>query len=291
MSDATALATIDPRRDERAFEPSNAEEVLTIAHTLKAGGLIPAGLATPQAVFTVIMTGRELGLSTMQSLRSIHVINGKPTLSADLMVALVKRRKDVCHYFKLVESTADHATYETERDGEPGPTRLTWTMQQARTAGLGGGNWKKFPDAMLRARCGSALARAVYPDVVGGLYDPDELGMDARAPVSVANPAPVPAPAPTVEVLPPAPVPTPVPTPEPEPEPVTDAYPLPFGLGDVATKGAFIENVVKMYEDRTDVEGIQALTRDVRAVIRDWPKSEIGLILDARSAAEDKVQS
>src|SRR5690606_14566168 len=80
-----------------------------------------------------------------------------------------------CKYFRLVESTDERATYETLREGEPEPTRITWTIQQAAKAGLTGRqNWKAHPAAMLRARASAALARAVYPDVAMGIYDPDE---------------------------------------------------------------------------------------------------------------------
>jgi hypothetical protein len=70
-------------------------------------------------------------------------------------------------------------------------------MEQARVAGLvrGGGQWQTYPEAMLRARCAAALARIVYPDLVAGVYDPDELaGTDA--PVATSRPAPAAVPAP-----------------------------------------------------------------------------------------------
>jgi hypothetical protein len=108
----------------------------------------------------------------MQSLRSIHVIEGKPSCSADLILALCKRRPEVCRYFRLVRSDATVATYETLRDGRPAPTTLSFTIEQAKSASLTGkDNWKKYPEAMLRARCIAALARAVYPDLVLGVYE------------------------------------------------------------------------------------------------------------------------
>jgi hypothetical protein len=91
-------------------------------------------------------------------------------------VALVRRRRDVCEYFKLVTSTATICTYETKRLGDPSPTTMSFTVEDARNAGLlGNDNYKKFPAAMLRARCGSAICKAVYSDLLLGVYDPDEL--------------------------------------------------------------------------------------------------------------------
>ena len=200
MSTAIVPAT-DRRTDAAAFEPGSIEEALKVSGLLVASRLLPRGIATPEAAFALIVTGRELGLSAMQALRSIHIVEGKPTLSADLMVALVKR-SEACLFFRLVESSAERAIYEAHRRGEPSPTRLAFTIEEARAAGVATKeNWRRYPAAMLRARCAAALARAVFPDLVLGVYDPDEL-----APVVDVTPAPAaPAPAPA-----PAPIPAPV---------------------------------------------------------------------------------
>lgn len=178
MSSTTALAvvnnTADLRTSSAAFEPTSAEEAYKLAETLIDGKLLPAGITTPAAAFTIIVAGRELGLTAMQALRSIHIIKGKPTLSADLILALVKRNP-ACKRFQMTESSEKIATYCTQRVNED-PTTMSFTIAQAQRAGLlSNDNWKRFPEAMLRARCIAALARAVYPDVVLGIYDPDEL--------------------------------------------------------------------------------------------------------------------
>lgn len=165
-----------PQDQTQAFEPRSINEAMQLAGLLVASRLLPRSVTTPEAAFAIIATGRELGLTAMQSLRTIHVIEGKPTLSADLIAALVKSRGDVCKYFMLVESTATVARYETQRIGEPKPTLMSFSIEDAQRAGVATkDNWKKYPAAMLRARCITALARAVYPDLAMGLYDPDEL--------------------------------------------------------------------------------------------------------------------
>lgn len=147
-----------------------------VAAVAAASALAPEALRNrPQDALVVLMAGRELGLAPMQSLRMLTVIKGKVTLSADATVALV-RRSGECVEWRLVESTATRATYTTRRKGDTEPTALTWTMDQAQRAGLTGGQqWRTYPEAMLRARCAAALARIVYPDIVAGIYDPDEL--------------------------------------------------------------------------------------------------------------------
>lgn len=192
------LAKATPEQS-RTFEPGSIPEAFQLANILVKSKLLPNTVQSPEAAFAIIATGRELGLTAMQSLRSIHVIQGKTILSADLVAALVKSRRDVCSYFMLVESTVERATYKTQRVGEPEATTLTFTFEDAKRAQVTGNpNWTKFPAAMLRARCITALARAVYPDLAMGIYDPDEI--DA---------APVAAPQ-AYEVVAPATSPTPI---------------------------------------------------------------------------------
>ena len=156
------------------IRPTSFAEVRELATLAVKSGLISDAISTPEAAFVIIATGLELGLSPMQSLRGINVIDGKPVLSADLLVALAKRSPD-CVYFRLVESTYERATYETLRRGDPKPTTLTWTLEDARRADLvGKRTWKAHPAAMLRARCAAALARAVFPDLLLGVYEESE---------------------------------------------------------------------------------------------------------------------
>jgi hypothetical protein len=182
----------------RAFEPRSIDEGYDLAKLLVASGLLGRNIVRPEQAFTIIATGRELGLTAMQSLRSIHIIEGKPTLSADLIAALCKSRPDVCQYFQMVESTDKVARYETHRKGDPKPTTMSFSIEDAQRAGVTGkDNWKKYPAAMLRARCITALARAVYPDLAMGLYDSDSEEVEVpatprRGGYEVVPPAPEP---------------------------------------------------------------------------------------------------
>ena len=153
-----------------------------------ASSLAPDALrGKPHDALIVLMAGRELGLAPMQRMRMLGVIKGKVTLAADATVALV-RRSGECLQWRLVESTATRATYTTQRKGDTEPTTLTWTIEQAQRAGLTGGQgWRSYPEAMLRARCAAALARIVYPDLVAGIYDPDELSTPLEQPKPVVQ--------------------------------------------------------------------------------------------------------
>ena len=166
MSNETEITIITPR---------TFDEAKSMSSTLAKASLLPQALRGKDAdVLMTVMAGAELGLGPILSIRSIHVIEGKPTLSSDLIAALCLRRADVCEYLQPVESSAVKATYTAKRKGAPGPVTMSFTIEEAKQAGLAGkGNWLKYPAAMLRARCISAICRAVFPDLVGGLYDSD----------------------------------------------------------------------------------------------------------------------
>ena len=158
------------------IQPKTLVEAQELARMLAVAQTMPQALQkAPADVLAVMMTGAELGFGPMQSIRAIAIIKGRPTLYADAMSALVQGRREVCLFFRCVETTDKAATFETHRAGHPEPTRLSYTMQDAATAGLSGQeNYRKHPKQMLRARAISALSRLVYPDLVMGFYTPEE---------------------------------------------------------------------------------------------------------------------
>ena len=173
MGTETGLAL---RPQGGALEISTLTDVERLATLAVASGLVQVRRAEEAAM--LLITGRELGLSPMQSLRGIYVVNGRLVLSADLLVAIV-RRSGLCESWQVVTSTAERCTIETKRRGEPTAARKTWTMEDARRASLNGkGTWGSYPAQMLRHRCAADLAREVYPDVVLGLYAPEEFGTE-----------------------------------------------------------------------------------------------------------------
>lgn len=177
------------------IDTTTIEMLSGLAERLHKAGVFGAEVTSADKAFAVLLKGHELGFTPMASAGSIAIIKGKVSLSADATIALCKR-SPACLYLRLVESTEEVATYETQRAGDPSPTALSYTIAQAKTAGLTGSQtWRAHAPAMLRARCGAAIARAVYPDLVAGIYDPDEVAEIVRA-----EPARVEVPAPRVEV-------------------------------------------------------------------------------------------
>ena len=112
----------------------------------------------------------------MASLMNFSIVEGRPSPSWQLVVGLTQRHPE-CEYFRLVESTDESATYETQRRGCE-PNRMTFTMAQAKKTGLVKpySGWDKWPAAMLRKICAVHLSRAVFPDSpLAGFYIPEEL--------------------------------------------------------------------------------------------------------------------
>lgn len=157
--------------DRYRLEPKNGAEAWNLARVAAASGLY--GVQKPEQALVIIMTGTELGLTANQALRAIQVVKGKPNLSSDLIVALVKR-SDLCESWETIESTNTLCTIETKRRGDQNPRRITWTLEDAKRAGISGDMYQKYPRQMLRHRCSSDLAREVYPDLVLGLYVPED---------------------------------------------------------------------------------------------------------------------
>ncbi len=150
--------------------------LLDLADKFVESGFLPTSIKTSAQALAIMLTGKELGIPPMLALRQIHVIEGKPTLAAELQLALFRRRGG---RFKWVTTTAKMAVLDVAAPGEQldDASQFSFTIEEAEAAGLlGKGNWRKYPAAMLRARVAALAIRAVAPEVSMGLYDPDELG-------------------------------------------------------------------------------------------------------------------
>lgn len=179
MSESKALAIV----------PTTFPEVQSMAEALAKSVLLPDALKNkPADLAFQIMTGRELGLGPMASIRGIHVIQGKPVLAADTIVALVLS-SGLAEYFAEIESSSTSVTYETKRKSTPFPQRCTWTLDDAKRAGLypTKDNWRLYPRAMLASRAKAELARSAYPDVIAGVYDADEIQVPVRPDAQIVD--------------------------------------------------------------------------------------------------------
>lgn len=132
----------------------------------------------PHEAFAAIQIGRESGLGPMTSLQMIDVISGKPSMSAELMVSLVR---EAGHSLIATELNAKVCTAEGTRADNGDTMEFTFTIDDAKTAGLKGGAWNTYPASMLWARASSQLIRILFPDCLISFhsYDPEELAPPA----------------------------------------------------------------------------------------------------------------
>lgn len=155
-----------------AIQPRSFDELFRFAETIAKTSFAPSN--RPEEVFAMVAAGIELGLTAMQSLKAYHMIQGKPSLSAYGMVAVILA-SGLCEKWDVIESTPKRATIVTRRRGTGRDVSKTWTDEDARRAQLTTVMWTKYPAQMLRHRCAADLARQEYSDVILGNYTADEL--------------------------------------------------------------------------------------------------------------------
>jgi len=140
---------------------------MTVAQVFKASGMFP-DIQSEAAACAKIIIGRGLGLSDYDAMTGLHIIKGKAVLAANLMAASIKRAGKYDYRAKCSDTECSIAFYGRTMDGKWEQIGTTeFTMDDARRAQLGGDNWRKYPTAMLFARCISAGYKQHCPDALG----------------------------------------------------------------------------------------------------------------------------
>ena len=131
------------------------------------------GMQDSNQVLALMAVAQAEGLHPATAARDYHIIQGRPALKADAMLARFQQAGGRVEW-KEYTDTRTTAVF-THPNG--GSLELTWTIDQAHAAGLvkPGSGWVKYPRAMLRARVVSEGIRTVYPGCVIGTYTPEEI--------------------------------------------------------------------------------------------------------------------
>jgi len=147
------------------------QDMQAMATAIAKSGLF--GMKNESEVLALMAVAQAEGLHPATAARDFHIIQGRPALKADAMLAR----------FQSAGGKVDWTEYTDERvtgvfsHPNGGSLSVSWTIEQARSIGLvkPGSGWQKFPRAMLRSRCISEGIRSVYPGSVTGFYSPEEV--------------------------------------------------------------------------------------------------------------------
>lgn len=145
-----------------------------------ASGFAPKGMEKPESVLVAMQQGAEIGLTPMQSLQSIAVINGRPGIYGDAALALVRASGLMESYSQSETGTPGKddftAVVTTERKGGSKIT-TRFSVADAKAANLWGkaGPWSQYPARMLLFRARGFNLRDNFGDVLKGLRTTEEL--------------------------------------------------------------------------------------------------------------------
>jgi hypothetical protein len=152
-----------------SLTPQSLDEAMAFAKLMAQASIIPKDYqGNPGNVLVAVQWGMELGLQPLQAMQNIAVINGRPSIYGDAMLALV-RGSGLLEYIQ--EDVAESAaTCTVKRKGEPEVTR-TFTADDAKKASLWGkqGPWTQYPKRMLQMRARAFALRDVFADVLRGI--------------------------------------------------------------------------------------------------------------------------
>jgi hypothetical protein len=178
-----------------SLQVSSVDDLARLARVFAASGLFGrAGNQETQVAECAIrlMAGMEAGFSPFASATGVHIINGRPAFSANLLAQAVRRHPD--YDYRVLEKTAQICRIKFLSRGEVLGEEL-FTIEMAERAGLlRNPTWKSYPEAMLFSRALTAGMRTHCPDALGGhpAYTPEELGGGEVVPVMVTEAAPLP---------------------------------------------------------------------------------------------------
>ena len=183
---STAMTPSQPR----GLALQTISEAMTFGKMLAGSSFVPRDFrGKPEDCVLAVQHGAELGLGPMQSVQSIAVINGRPSIWGDAAIALVKGSA-VCEYIsERIEGDGDSMTAicEAKRRTDPTATVSTFSVADAKKAGLWGkaGPWQQYPKRMLQLRARGFALRDAFPDILRGLVTAEEAQDYATEPESV----------------------------------------------------------------------------------------------------------
>jgi len=162
-------APVLPTTRQIGLTPQSLEAAMEMANLLAKSNMVPKDyIGNPGNIIVAIQWGAEIGLPPLQAMQNLAVINGRPALWGDAVMALV-RGSGLLEDFRE-EVTDQGATCTVKRRGEQ-PVSRHFSVEDAKKAGLWGkqGPWQQYPKRMLQMRARSWAIRDVFTDVLKGI--------------------------------------------------------------------------------------------------------------------------
>lgn len=160
-----------------ALIPQSLDEAFRVSQAIAASGLAPKGIDKPEQIMVAIMAGAELGLAPFQSLQSFAVVNGRPTLWGDGLLAVV--RAQGVRVREWIEGDGDHmvAHCEAIRPDTGEDISRKFSVADAKKAGLWAkqGPWQQYPKRMLQMRARALALRDGCADMLRGMQIREEV--------------------------------------------------------------------------------------------------------------------
>ena len=162
------------------LNPTNMTEAMEFSKFLSISSNIPDQFkGKPNDILVAIQWGYEIGLAPMQSLQNIAVINGRPSLWGDAMIAVCKAHPDwggMKEEYIEEEAKAVCTIRRKIRGGEIEETTSSFSYEDAKRAGLTSkrGPWQQYPSRMLQLRARGFALRDAFPDAIKGLITVEE---------------------------------------------------------------------------------------------------------------------
>lgn len=168
------------RLADSLFSKDLAPHYMELAKKLASSELVPKGYrGKPQDLFIAWAMGYQIGLAPEQAMQCIAIINGKPTMWGDDMLALCMAHKDFEDILEeplLKDGTVIGYTCMVKRHGMQ-PKLNSFTLEMAKKAGLLGkvGPWTQYPERMLKLRARGFTLRDAFPDALKGIKPREEV--------------------------------------------------------------------------------------------------------------------
>lgn len=203
------------------------DQIERMAVSVARSGLF--GFKTPDQAMALMLVAQAENLHPAKAIQEYHIINGKPTLKADAMLARFQAAGGRVEWIEYTDTKV--VGKFSHQSG--GSVTVEWTVEMGRKAGLlGNPTWTKYPRQMLRSRCIAEGIRTVFPSVIVGSYSEEE-GED----MTIAT------------------APRQAPLPPPAPEPV-----------EVVVN---VEDLLERIELASTIEGLELLRSDIRRLPKD----------------------